>query len=73
MSRYIDKALERAKTSRPPLRLVLPSDPSETECKILMSIQFHGALLESTGRRGDLDAFAQRLRYELQKIEEALS
>lgn len=68
----LDDLVARAKTAKTPLRAVLPADPSEMECKILMSVVWHAALLESQGKRGDLAAYAGRLRRELLRIEEAL-
>lgn len=70
----LDEHLEAAKRSPgPPLRPVPQSDPTDTECKILCSIQFLGALYEGKGEIGRLTAFASRLRYEISKIEEAVS
>lgn len=72
MSDYIDRALERAKKSRAPLRMVLPPEPDQAECQVLLSVTWHASLLESRGKKGDLAAFAKRLREQLLTIEEAL-
>lgn len=71
-SKYVDDAAERAKTSRPPLRMVLPPEPDQAECRVLLSVIWHASLLESRGKKGDLAAFAKRLREQLLTIEEAL-